>query len=271
MLDSDCEQQSVARRPVSRLHVVGVGIHGPAHATAEAKSAIQTSSCVFSLVADPLSREWIRGLAPHAVSLDDAYAPGRPREESYEEMVCKIVAPLERGETVCAVFYGHPGVFAIPAHEAIRRARAAGHNARMYPGISADACLFADLGVDPGQEGCHTFEATDFLLRSRKFDPGSFLVLWQIGVIAVQDVRDDDLWGPEGLEILVEELIKTYPPEHEVVVYEAPTVPLEVAKIVRVPLRDLGGAPVTAMSTLLVPPAFEKGTDMEMARRLRMV
>jgi hypothetical protein len=84
---------------------------------------------------------------------------------------------------VCVVFYGHPGVFVQPAHEAIRVARLEGFTARMLPGISAEDCLFADIEVDPGVYACQSFEATDFLVRKRKFDPRSPLVLWQIGSI----------------------------------------------------------------------------------------
>jgi hypothetical protein len=36
-----------------------------------------------------------------------------------------------------------------------------GFDAVMLPGISAEDCLFADLGIDPGMIGCQSFEATD--------------------------------------------------------------------------------------------------------------
>jgi hypothetical protein len=90
---------------------------------------------------------------------------------------------LREGLNVCVVYYGHPGVFVMPSHDSIRQARAAGFEAIMLPGISAEDCLFADLGIDPGRIGCQSFEATDFLVNRRKFDTSSHLILWQIGVI----------------------------------------------------------------------------------------
>ena len=60
------------------------------------------------------------------------------------------------------------------------QARAEGFNARMLPGISAEDCLFANLGADPGTHGCQSFEATSFLLRKPKFDTLTHLILWQI-------------------------------------------------------------------------------------------
>ncbi len=236
--------------------------------TTEALAEIRAAQKVFVLVADPLTREWLRTLRPRAESLADAYAPGRPRWESYEEMVERMLAPVRRGRAVCAVFYGHPGVFASPPHEAVRRARAEGYPARMLPGVSAEDCLFADLGLDPGDRGCQSFEATDFLLRRRRFDPTSLLVLWQVGLVGVEDVRATSLWSAAGLGVLIETLLESYPPEHEVVVYEASTLPTVPPKRQRVALAGLAGAAVSAVSTLCVPPLGERATDLAMARRL---
>ena len=69
---------------------------------------------------------------------------------------------------MCLVSYGHPGVFAYPMHEAIRQAKALGHSAVMFPAVSCEDAFFADLGVDPGQSGCQSFEATDFLVYQRR-------------------------------------------------------------------------------------------------------
>jgi Tetrapyrrole (Corrin/Porphyrin) Methylases len=79
-------------------------------------------------------------------------------------MVNRIIKYVKRDLRVCAVFYGHPGVFCTPSHESIRIARKLGYRATMLPAISAEDCLFADLGVDPGKHGCQSFEATDFLV-----------------------------------------------------------------------------------------------------------
>ena len=65
-----------------------------------------------------------------------------------------MLAPIRRGIRLCAVVYGHPGVFVYASHEAVRRCRLEGLPARMLPGISAEDCLLADLGVDPGVRGC---------------------------------------------------------------------------------------------------------------------
>jgi hypothetical protein len=237
------------------LTVVGTGYCVGGQMTAEARAHIEGADRFFHLVADPVTRRWIEGLHPRAESLADLYAPGKDRTDTYREIVERILAPVREGATVCAAFYGHPGVGALPGHAAVRQARAEGYTARMLPGVSAEDCLFADLGLDPLAEGCQTFEATHFLVRHRRPDLTVPLILWQVGLIGVTDYRQEPLWSREGLARLAEALRAWYPPDHECIVYEAAMLPVCEPKILRVPLSGLPTAPVTTASTLYVPPA----------------
>jgi Tetrapyrrole (Corrin/Porphyrin) Methylases len=175
-------------------------------------------------------------------------------------MVDYILSFVRAGQRVCAVFYGHPGVFAFPPHESVRRAREEGFHAEMLAGISADACLYADLGVDPAEGGCQSFEATDFLVRHRRFDPHNQLVLWQVGVIGMLD-RNPDFDPRPGLDVLVGRLAEFYPADHSVTVYEASPYAACDPKIVTVGLQDLPSAAVTAISTLYIPPVADLELD----------
>ena len=250
------------------LTVVGTGILAGGHATLETIAVLRDATKVFYLVADAAAARWILDLQPEAESLYGSYAPGKDRRASYEEMVERMLAAVRAGETVCGAFYGHPGVFAFPTHEAVRRARAEGFEAQMLPGISAEDCLFADLGVDPAAHGCQSFEASDFLLRRRRFDPTAALVLWQIGAIGVRDFSQEDLWSREGLAVLAARLLEVYPPGHEVVIYEAAQYAVCEPLIRRTPLSTLAEAPASVLSTLYVPPHGEPAVDREMRRRL---
>jgi precorrin-3B methylase len=253
-----------------RLTIVGTGFVAAGHTTLEALSYMRGASKLFFLVSDPVTSRWLRSLNPTAESLADAYATGRPRERSYEEMVERMLAPVRAGEEVCGAFYGHPGVFVDPSHVAVARARAEGYEARMLPGISAEDCLFADLGLDPGEHGCQSFEATDFLVHRRRFDNRSLLVLWQIGAIGVFTFRPGSLWSRKGLRVLAETLGRHYRPQQEVVVYEASPFPVCPPKIARLPLADLPRAEVTLASTLVVPPTRAVYSDPDMLERLRI-
>ncbi|MCI4368002.1 MAG: SAM-dependent methyltransferase [Thermoplasmata archaeon] len=244
-----------ARARTGRLIVVGVGIKAARHVSVEARHEIQHADRVLYLVADGLAEAWLRKLRPTAESLGDAYRPGEDRSVAYGRMVDRILSPVRAGERVCAVFYGHPGVFVHPSHEAIRRAREEGLSAEMLPAISAEDCLFADLGVDPARSGCQSFEATDFLVHVRKFDPTSALVLWQVGVIGVLDYRPDRSSGiASALRFLGERLSDAYGSRHEVVLYEASPYVVAGPTILRLPIEGLASATVAPVATLFVPP-----------------
>lgn len=250
------------------LSVVGTGYHVAGQVTAEALALIEGAQKCFYLVADPATAHWIESLNTTAESLKNSFAAGRVRTESYEEMVERMLAPVRQGLEVCAAFYGHPGVFVFASHESIRRARSEGFVARMLPGISAEDCLFADLGIDPAMYGCQSFEASDFLVRRRQFDPSCHLIVWQIGAIGVRTYMAENGCNREGLRILSEVLGERYPPDHEVVVYEAAVYPVCEPSIQRVPLAGLAEARVTAVSTLYVPPREQPPVDLEMLDRL---
>jgi uncharacterized protein YabN with tetrapyrrole methylase and pyrophosphatase domain len=237
--------------------------------TQDALYWIRHSEKVLYAVADPVCEHLIREMSPNAESLAGLYSTSKPRWQTYAEMVECILGAVRWGASVCAVFYGHPGVFVRPSHEAVWRARREGFWAEMLPGISAEDCLFADLGLDPAREGCQTFEATDFLLFNRQFDPCSSLVLWQIGCVGELGLPEHG-FNARNLAILIEVLERTYTPEHEVVVYEAASLPIAEPLIQRVPLHALSQARIGLLSTLYVPPRSAPTLSREMAARLNL-
>jgi uncharacterized protein YabN with tetrapyrrole methylase and pyrophosphatase domain len=177
-----------------------------------------------------------------------------------------MLREVRDGKQVCAAFYGHPGVFVDPSHRAVAQARAEGYPAELLPAISAEDCLLAELGVDPADDGCLTYEATDFLTRNREVVPTAALVLWQIGTVG--NPRGSVEAEVPGLPVLVEKLLRHYPPDHEVVVYQASQLRAFESMIRRVPLGDLAPEHVTAMATLYVPPLARAEHDPEMVERL---
>jgi uncharacterized protein YabN with tetrapyrrole methylase and pyrophosphatase domain len=248
------------------LTVVGTGIQLGTQMTPEARVVIKNADVVLSLVAEPVMQAAIEQLNPETRSLQEHYVIGASRSEAYEAMIVEILSHVRRGLDVCAAFYGHPGVFVAPSHEAVRRAREEGFRARMLPGISAEDCLFADLGVDPARFGYQCYEATDFLVHGRRVDTTAALVLWQIGTVGNAAAAEEAT--PRGLGVLVEVLLELYPADHEVVVYEASPYPGFDPRIRRVPLVELSPEDVTAMSTLYVAPAHAAELDETMMDRL---
>jgi hypothetical protein len=236
------------------LVVVGTGIRTVGHMTVESLAWISIADMVFYLVADPIAEAAIRELHPGAVSLRGHYGEGVPRSKSYEAMIEEIMGSVRAGKRTIAAFYGHPGVFAFPSHESVRRARREGYLGFMLPGVSAEDCLFADLGVDPAVNGCQSFEATDFLLHDRIIDTSSQLVLWQVGVVGDWTYRGAG-YDLKAFPMLIGRLQSLYGHWHEVTLYEAAIFPGVSPTIIRIALGHLTTEYVNAGTTMYVPPA----------------
>ena len=164
-------------------------------------------------------------------------------------------------------------VFVQPSHESIKIARLEGFSARMIPGISAEDCLFADIGLDPGKHGCQSFEATDFLVRKREFNSKSPSILWQVGAIGDLYYHADDNnteTKSNGLGILGRILENYYDKDHEVILYQASQLPLCQPNIQHVPLSKIHKADVRVSSTMYVPPNDPQILDEDIISRLGM-
>jgi hypothetical protein len=71
------------------------------------------------------------------------------------------------------------------------------------------------------------------------------------------------------LGYLVEVLTRDYPPDHEVIVYEASHYPVFPSLIQRTALADLRECRINTHSTLWVPPLARRSLDSAMLARLR--
>lgn len=257
----------MAGQPAGSLTVVGTGIKLVAEITAAGEQAIREADKVYFVAGDPVKATWLTRLNPSAESLHTLYAPGKPRRTTYQEMVDTILEAVRQGLKVCAVFYGHPGVFVSPSHRALKRAGREGFAAEMLPGISAEDCLFADLALDPTATGYQRFETTSFLLYRRLFDPTCALVLWQIRAVGRATFQPDTPNRP-GLQLLTAVLQETYPPTHEVILYEAAQYAVIKPVIKRLALAELPQAGVSLISTLYIPPLSAPRPDPEMIKKL---
>ena len=259
-------EHAIGSAPYSRLTVVGTGIQIARDLTPEARNSIRAADKVFYLASDLVAARIIQDLNPRAESLHTLYGVGKPRMQTYEEMVERIIGEVRAGSNVCVAVYGHPGFFAYPTHRAIAELRREGYSAVMVPAVSSIDCLFADLGIDPGASGLQIYDASDFLLKMRRFDPQIALILLQLNVIL------EPRYEPEphraGLLVLVERLSQHYGVEHDAVVYSAAEYLWGEPEIQRVTMGTLRTARIEASSTLYVPPKGIVSIDKEMQRRL---
>lgn len=240
--------------PRGQLVCVGLGMMLGAHLTPRARGWLEAADVVFVAASEALVEHWVGTVNPRVVSLQGLYAEGKPRQDTYREMAEAMLAEVRAGKRVVGAFYGHPGVFAQVPHAAIAQARAEGFEALMDPGISAEDCLYADLGLDPGKVGCAHYEASQLLFYRRVIDTSAWLVLWQIGLAGDRTyaVRASTA---EQRQRLVDRLLRDYPADHPVTIYEAATLPIGRPRIETLPLAGLAHAALHMHSTLAVPPA----------------
>jgi uncharacterized protein YabN with tetrapyrrole methylase and pyrophosphatase domain len=245
------------------LACVGLGMTLGAHLSPRARSHIEQADVVFVAVSDPVVELWLQQMHPDVRSLQPLYAEGKSRNDTYREMVEALLVEVRAGRRVCGAFYGHPGVFAQAPHRAVARARDEGFDAVMEPGISAEDCLYADLGIDPGTVGCQHYEASQLMFYRRRLDPSAYLVLWQAGIAGDRSFRRFQT-GPAYTQLLVDLLAEDYPLDHPCTIYEAATLPIQAPRIEVVPLRDLPGAGLRLQSTVVLAPcrAMQRNEDM---------
>lgn len=251
------------------LTVVGTGIKLGDHLTRESLSAIKKADKVFAVVTDSATFHWLKSINPNIESLQKFYSAEKDRVDTYQQMVDAISQSVIDGYRTCAIFYGHPGVFVLPSHEVVEKLTQMGYQAKMLPGVSADACMYADLGFDPATNGCQSFEATDFLLFNRRIDPTVATVIWQVGVIA--EFNGTGTSNTDNrFQVFVDELEKYFSSSHEVVLYEAAQFGIFNSKINRVTIEELRDTKVSTISTLYIPPAEKKRINYEIAKLLEV-
>jgi precorrin-6B methylase 1 len=249
------------------LACVGIGMTLGSHLTPLARSHIEQADVVFAGLSDGVVELWLERMHPDVRSLHPYYAEGKSRMKTYRQWVDLMMSEVRAGKRVCGVFYGHPGIFAWSPHKVIEVARAEGFQAHMEPGISAEDCLYADLGIDPGRFGCQHFEASQLLFYKRRIDPTGYLVLWQVGLVGDWSLTRFQT-GPEYRQVLVDLLSLDYPLDHEVIIYRGATLPIEKPRIRRVALHDLPNVALTAEETVVLPPAQALQPNIAIRERL---
>ncbi|NTZ05005.1 SAM-dependent methyltransferase [Burkholderia metallica] len=253
-----------------RLVVIGSGIKAVSHFTLEAQAHIQQADIVLYAAADPVTDMWIEAQNPNAFDLYQYYADDKARVITYVQMIERIMAEVRAGKYVCALFYGHPGVFVTPSHNAIAIARNEGYDAVMLPAVSAEDCLYADLGVDPSVPGMQIYEATDFLLRRRKVDTTANFILWQVGCIGDLGFKFGG-YKNDKFDVLLDYLEEIYGAEHPAINYVANMFsgPPQIDRHVIGDYRDPDvKAKVSGISTFFIPAKDGIQSDAGMLAKL---
>ena len=233
-----------------KLIVVGSGIKSIAHLTEETKKIIQNADKVLYLVNEELLKQWIIRESKSAESLESIYFNSAKRIDAYNNITSAIISNYYEHNSICVVFYGHPTVFAESALRAVKRIQAEKGNAIILPAVSSMDCLFSDLQIDPGVQGCFSIDATELLLYERTPDVYSHTILWQIANLGMFNTQNTT-----KLNVLKDYLCNYYPNEQLVCLYEAALYPTQKPRIEWFKLSDLENIKVTPISSLYITPS----------------
>lgn len=250
---------------MNKLIVVGSGIKSIAHLTEETKRIIQSADKVLYLVNEDNLKLWIQREAKIAESLESIYFGSNNRVEVYANITNHILSEYENVAILCVVFYGHPTVFADSALSAVRHIKANNGSAIILPAISSLDCLFSDLQIDPGHQGCFTIDATELLIYERFIDPFAHIILLQIFNLGMHDTARTN-----KLNILYNYLLLYYPNEYPVCIYEAAILPTQLPRMQWIKLQDLSIIDLKPISTLYIPPNKVKGLSEKNLTLLKM-
>lgn len=249
------------------LIIIGSGIKTLSHLTTEAIACIKQSKKVIYSVNEPVMQNWIEKNNPNAESLNFLENQFTFRSDLYRAITDYIVKNVKKPQDVCVVYYGHPTFFAKSALEAVQAIRQEGYFTKILPGISAEDCLFADLYIDPGSCGAHSYEATDLLIHQKIIDASCHVILWQAGLIgAIKNIKLHN--NQPGIILLYEYLKKYYSDEHLIFSYEAALYPHTQPLINKFLLKQLIEVELSSLSTIYIPPALKKNIDMLVLERL---
>jgi len=229
---------------------------GYAQVTNEVEQILDLAGSIHLLNNNSLAREYCAEFDGKLVLLSKEYNEKEKRIETYERMA-EIVMDRAQSSTdpVVLAVYGHPLMGVSPSKFILERSREQGLEVQVFPGISSLDCLYADLELDPLQNGLQIFEATDFLLRDFRPNPEIPLLLMQIGLLET-GLYSTDRSSTDRFERLQRHLTQDYPSSHELKIIKTATYPITESEQIEFKLNEFGSVSdrVEAAHTLYVPP-----------------
>jgi hypothetical protein len=260
-------------RSRGELTIIGSGIEILGFTLGD-RELIESADKVLFCVADPSTIVWLKKLRPDALDLYVLYCEKKPRYTTYMQMAEAQLYWVRQGLKVVVIFYGHPGIFVLSTHRAVKIARREGHKAVMKGSVSALDTLCADLGVDPSHPGLQTHEATDALLRQRIPDTTLHVVLWQVGLIGELGYRRQGFLN-RHLSYLISWLQRVYGADYEITHYIGSKYPTLPPVIEKYPLSRLHDPQIqkriTGISTFYIPPRDVKPSDPQVLKDLGLL
>lgn len=226
----------------------------PDHVSREAENALRDTASVLYLVSDPMAEKFILECNANARNLYPHYLQKSTRMSGYSEIARDVIAELDIAESVCMAVYGHPRVGVDPVRLVLEglESREPRPKVRVLPGISADACMYVDLGLDPFRDGLQAYEATQLMQRKPKLDPRTPLVVWQAG--AFQSFQWPPVPDRGALDGLSAYLLDVFGPNAQCIVYQASWFDERPTRVDSLRVREIAEQDLSLTTTLMIRP-----------------
>lgn len=267
------ERKILPNSQKGELTIIGSGIEIIGISVGDHK-LIENADKVLFCIADPATIVWLKRLRPDALDLYVLYGENKIRYTTYMQMTEAQLYWVRQGLNVVVIFYGHPGIFVLSTHRAIKLARREGYKATMKAGVCALDTLCADLGVDPCHPGLQTHEATDCLIRQRKIDPSLHVILWQVGLIGELGYRRQGYLN-NNFSFFIKWLQNIYGDDYEIIHYIGSRYPTIEPLVEPYKLSELHNpdnqSKVTGLSTFYIPPRDVVPSHLPTAKELGIV
>lgn len=230
--------------------------------TLEVQIIIKESECVFYLVNEPATKQWIKDNCKKSVSLDSIYFNFEDRFLAYNAISQELISSTYNYKKICFVIYGHPSLLSASTQTILNliKQKNLDIDIEVLPGISSLDCLMCDLRIDPGHEGIQAFESTLFIHKDFLINTNCHLVLWQIGVVGIKTIikTESDFLNNEcrkiALQQLQEKLLRKYENDHPISLYVASMYPKIEHQKTDIRLDELLETSIHRLATAYIPP-----------------
>jgi len=241
---------------LKKLIITGSGIKSLSHLTKESEAAIEQAEFVLYLVNEPIMGQWIEKKAKKSESLDALYFSEELRPNAYKRIIGHIKNSFDLYNHVCVIVYGHPLILSNAIMGLIKEIDRNTIELSVLPAISAFDCLLSDLEIDPFT-GCFSIEANEFINKKKSIDITNHLIIWQIGMIedGYTFTKNNNCCA---IELLKQELIVSYPSNHECILYEASIYPHVSPKKIKTTIESLDKTLISRITTLYIPPVLQE-------------
>ena len=192
------------------LHIIGLGTKYISQVTLESNSCALHADVLAHCEPDPRITDYAASIGKREVNLSHFIKDGARRPSAYQSVADAVIQIVQSGQNCAFLAPGNPVFLNSVVHRLRIAARNQGIHMTCSPGVSSIDCMINDLFPWSELSGFHCFESTTFVAMRPRVDTRFPLLLFQPGVVGVDDVRLDSGPSVPGVRLLQNALVEVY-------------------------------------------------------------